>query len=291
MVDELIGLIMEKKGKKTRLFVMSDHGFGPYNFSLNINGWLANLGLLHVKGGENRLKTLVKAVVPMKVRKAVRKINTRRVTINERKEGEDIDYKKSKAYFGGASVQGIYLRVEGDEYVKIRNFIKEELLKFEDPLSGDKLIDKIFFKEEIYTGGNLSFAPDILFIAKGYSVPGTSSTDRKNLICSNENEPLGFHHQNGILIALCEDFKRGFRVKKSAIIDLAPTILYSMGIPVPSDMDGRVLKEIFEEHYLQDHPICFSQANEWMDNKEKEVYSHDDQIVIEKRLRELGYLD
>jgi len=50
-----------------------------------------------------------------------------------------------------------------------------------------------------------------------------------------------------VLMVMGPGVKKGCRVVGARIIDLAPTILYAMGIPVPSYMDGRVLKEIFEE--------------------------------------------
>ena len=291
IIDDMIASMREKMDKKTSLIIMSDHGFGPYNASFSINSWLANLGLLHLKKEDSKLKAWIKTVMPIGIRRNLRRMVTKRVPIHERQEGKDIDFRNSKAYFGGGSVQGIYLRAEGQEYIKIRETIKEGLLELKDPLTGEKLMDAVFFKEEVYQGNHLSSAPDILFIAKGYTVAGSSSTDRKNLFSSLKDTPWGFHHRNGIFIALGEDFKRGFHVEKAAIIDLAPTILYAMGIPVPSDMDGRVLKEIFDEQYLHNHPICFSQKSGEMDHKEKRVYSQDEQKVIEKRLKELGYLD
>jgi predicted AlkP superfamily phosphohydrolase/phosphomutase len=291
MVDDMIASMREKMDKKTSLFIMSDHGFGPYDLSLSINGWLANVGLLHLKRRDSKLRAWIKAVMPIGIRRSLRKMVTKRVPINERQEGEDVDFRNSKAYFGGGSVQGIYLRAEGKEYNKIRETIKEGLLEFKDPITGEKLMDAVFFKEEVYQGNYLSSAPDILFVAKGYSVAGSSSTDKKNLFSSLKDSPLGFHHRNGILIVLGEDFKRGYHLEKAAIIDLAPTILYAMGIPVPSDMDGRVLKEIFDEQYLHNHPIRLSQISGGVDHKEKKVYSQDEQMTIEKRLRGLGYLD
>ncbi|MCX5885189.1 MAG: alkaline phosphatase family protein [Proteobacteria bacterium] len=291
MVDEMIGTIIGKMDKKTSLFIMSDHGFGPHHYSLNINGWLANLGLLHTKNEGSKMRQWVKALMPVGIRRRLRKMVIKRVPIGERKEGEDIDFRSSKAYFGGASVQGIYLRVEGDEYLKIRELIKDGLLKFKDPHTGEKLVDQVFFKEEVYWGSNLSSAPDILFIAKGYSIPGSSSTYRENLISSRENSPLGFHHRNGILIASGKNFKKGYRLEEAAIIDLAPTILYRMEIPVPSDMDGKVLKEIFDDDYIHDHPVAYSQASNEIDQGAEKVYSQDEQLAVEKRLRGLGYID
>jgi predicted AlkP superfamily phosphohydrolase/phosphomutase len=291
MVDAMIASIRERMDKRTSLIIMSDHGFGPYNLSLNINGWLANLGLLNMKRGDSKLRAWIKTVIPIGIRRSLRKMAIKRLPINERQEGQDVDFRNSQAYFGGSAVQGIYLRVEGQEYNRVREAIKEGLLELNDPVTGGKLMDAVFFKEEIYQGNHLALAPDILFIAKGYSIAGSSSTDRKNLFTSLKDTPWGFHHMNGIFIALGESFKKGYRLEKSAIIDLAPTILYTMGIPVPSDMDGKVLEEIFGEQYLRNHPICFSQTGKKIDHKEKNVYSQDEQMKIEERLRGLGYLD
>jgi predicted AlkP superfamily phosphohydrolase/phosphomutase len=291
MVDDMIGLIIDRMDKETSLFIMSDHGFGPQDYSLSINGWLANLGFLYTKRKDSTLRRWIKSVLPVGIRSKMRKMITKRVPISERQEGLDVDYENSKAYFGGATVQGIYLRVEGDEYLKVRETIKNGLLEFKDPITGEKFIDKVLFKEEVYYGGDLSTSPDILFIARGYSAPGNATTERHHLILSRENSPWGFHHMNGIFIALGESFKKGYRLKNSAIIDLAPTILYTMGISVPSDMDGRVLQEIFTEDYLDNHPISFAQVSGQTEKKEEKVYSKDEQEKIEKRLRGLGYLD
>lgn len=291
MVDNMIGSIIDRMDRETSLFIMSDHGFGPQDYSLSINGWLANLGFLYTKRKDSTLRRWVKSVLPVGIRSTMRKMITKRLPISERREGLDVDYENSKAYFGGAAVQGIYLRIEGDEYHKVREIIKDGLLEFKDPITGEKFIDTVLFKEEVYYGGDLSSAPDIFFIAKGYSAPGNSTTERQHLISSRKKSSLGFHHMKGIFIALGESFKKGYRLEKSAIIDLAPTILYTMEIPVPSDMDGRVLQEIFTTNYLSDHPLSFSQVSGQTEKKEENVYSKGEQAKIEERLRGLGYLD
>lgn len=291
MVDNLIGLIIEKIDKETSLFIISDHGFGPQDYTISINGMLANLGLLYTKRKNTILRSWIKALLPLKIRRRLKKIVSKRVPISKREEGLDVDYKKSKAYFGGSSVQGIYLRVKNDEYFTIREIIKTELSKLKDPLTGKKLVETVLFKEEAYYGDYLSSAPDILFIAKDYSAPGNSSTDTHKIIIPCEKSPLGFHHMRGIFMALGKNFKKGYQVEKSSIVDLAPTILYTMGIPVPRDMDGRVLQEIFHKSYLKDHPLYFSEVSSKSGDQEEKVYSNDEQQKIEKRLKGLGYLD
>ena len=62
------------------------------------------------------------------------------------------------------------------------------------------------------------------------------------------------------------------------------------GIPVPRDMDGRILKEIFkEDSFSAKREVKFS----WPDNINKNQVSEmsrKDEIKIEERLRSLGYL-
>ena len=40
-------------------------------------------------------------------------------------------------------------------------------------------------------------------------------------------------------------------------LDVAPTLLYLLGLPVPRDMEGRVLTEILEPAFAREHPVTF----------------------------------
>ena len=52
---------------------------------------------------------------------------------------------------------------------------------------------------------------------------------------------------NGIFLTYGPNIKKGSEITNAEIIDIAPTILHIMGIPIPKDTNGKVLKEIFEE--------------------------------------------
>jgi hypothetical protein len=55
----------------------------------------------------------------------------------------------------------------------------------------------------------------------------------------------GVHQKDGVLYAYGRAFKQGFKGPPAEIYDLVPTILQSMGLPLPVPCDGRVLVELF----------------------------------------------
>lgn len=105
---------------------------------------------------------------------------------------------------------------------------------------------------------------------------------------------LSAHHYNaqpGIFIAQGKGIKKGARVSKTSIYDITPTLLYMFDFPVASDMEGRVLEEIFEESYLADHPqrsIPTYETGE--DSKEIPLSPTEMDEDVLKDIKALGYL-
>jgi hypothetical protein len=99
----------------------------------------------------------------------------------------------------------------------------------------------------------------------------------------------GTHRLEGILVAHGPGVRRGEKIEGAAITDLAPTILYQQGLPVPSDMDGRVLEGVFTEGFLESHPVrsCGGRA---APQGEGAGLSREEQESIERSLRGLGYM-
>jgi hypothetical protein len=44
---------------------------------------------------------------------------------------------------------------------------------------------------------------------------------------------------------------------EASVLDLAPTLLYLLGLPVARDMEGRVLTEVLEPAHARDNPVTF----------------------------------
>ena len=46
-------------------------------------------------------------------------------------------------------------------------------------------------------------------------------------------------------------------LRNASVFDVAPTILYLMGLPVARDMEGRVATEVLEDGFARAHPVTF----------------------------------
>ena len=62
---------------------------------------------------------------------------------------------------------------------------------------------------------------------------------------------------DGILCLLGEGIRSDTLVTGASLVDVVPTLLYGMGLPVARDLDGRVLAEVFERSFLESHPLTF----------------------------------
>jgi len=102
----------------------------------------------------------------------------------------------------------------------------------------------IWKKEEIYKGSQLDAAPDIIFLSYEYETAFSTSLLNRDIFTDRVENT---HSLNGIFLAYGPDIKQSNKMEDVSIYDLAPTILHICGLPVPGDMDGRVLKGIFKE--------------------------------------------
>ena len=104
------------------------------------------------------------------------------------------------------------------------------------------------------------------------------------------NKPNGFHRPNGIFIANGPGIRQNAVVENISLQDIAPTILYSFDTPIPCDMDGRPLIEIFSPKYVGRRPVKMSERTD-SSNRYEDIYSKRESSEIRKRLRSLGYIE
>jgi hypothetical protein len=83
---------------------------------------------------------------------------------------------------------------------------------------------------------------------------------------------------------------QGQRIEGAQIIDLAPTVLYLLGQPVPKTMDGRVLTEALDEQYVSSFPVVYTDDLPDQHGPADGSYSDEESQAVSDRLRGLGYL-
>lgn len=100
----------------------------------------------------------------------------------------------------------------------------------------------------------------------------------------------GNHHLDGILIASGGPIRAG-ATTSAGILDVAPTVLALMGLPVPRDMPGRVLEEIAVPEFWEAHPIRRIDSYERLLSRKALPVSGtvDDEEALQM-LRALGYI-
>jgi predicted AlkP superfamily phosphohydrolase/phosphomutase len=191
----------------------------------------------------------------------------------------------------------------GQEYEEVRDRIIHGLLYEKDPESGESVVDKVLKREDIYHGDNFEKAPDLVVTFKDLGhVPRPSYTvapdvvlrtiPREELEQSESSTRANARHlPNGILLMRGKDIRPGHKIDGARIIDLAPTILYTMGLPVPTDMDGKVLESAYHEGLLLEKPISRDTIELPEPAVQDMVYSPEEEEAIRQRLGDLGYLE
>lgn len=249
--------------ENANVLVCSDHGFGPTDRALYINTWLGSEGFQVIKKSAVRSMmtssglTIYKLMdiigklrlsgVALKIYRLSPRMVKEAIPLSSYEEGQT-DYDASKAF--STAYHGIYLNsnLKGAEFEKVRDAIMTKLAEVTD--NGIKVIEKLYRREEVLWGPQSDRAPDIFVVTKiGY---GMSTHLNRNVFDKLKNHGAiisGSHRLEGIIAASGPDIKKGATLASELHVwDVASTILHMHGIPIPSGMDGKVIKEMFAEN-------------------------------------------
>jgi len=71
-------------------------------------------------------------------------------------------------------------------------------------------------------------------------------------ILSGDANVSGVHTTTALFLLNGEGVPAGSQIPRSSVLDIAPTILARLGIPVPRDMEGRVIEEAFDPSSIRE---------------------------------------
>lgn len=320
-LDEIIGMLVEKVSKIEPLIILlSDHGFGEYYGMVYPNELLLEWGYLTIKNdvltdrqasetGFNKLKSKIKNSNFLFIRKTYNLLSKIKSAFAEKTAQSWMDMtrdttlenvlplelEKTRAFVALAELYGfLYLNrnhkelQSGDIEKKCNDLIDELIYKFScvvEPGSGENIFANVLRGDEVYEGSK-NIVPDIILIPKeGYGVRRTLNNSG---FISTIQGKQGTHRRTGIFIAAGRNIKPQQVQISYSIVDLAPTILATCGIPITEEMDGRILSEIF----INPPKIQVGSKSDTRDSGiDKFVYTDEDAKKIENRLKTLGYLE
>lgn len=223
-MDEMIGRVRSKLGDKDVLMLMSDHGFKLFRRGINLNTWLHQSGYLTLKEG---------------------------ATVS----GEyfrDVDWSKTRAYAVGLT--GLFLNLKGrelkgivekgEEMTTLKKEIAGRLVEMQDPDSGEVAITDVIDTEATYTGPYKPNAPDLLIgCNEGYRASWDSVIGKfgGQVFEDNVKSWGGDHCIDSRKVPGVFFCDREIDTGEPRIIDVGPTVLNLLGVPVPKYMDGKTL--------------------------------------------------
>lgn len=259
-IDKILEKVLEKTSTDTDILIMSDHGFGPHKQSFYTNSWLESEGYLFRKKNKSDFLAALQSVASKAIDKLAILNPQISAVLKQRSHkyvgsfSNQLKMEKTMAFSGQhtISIGNIYINTFPESPVqnrKDREQIKKEIAeKLRKTLNELDMKVNIYFSENIYSGEFLYLAPDILFEINDFECSAHHKFS-KSIFRNAPHIPThsGTHKRNGIFIAYGPNIKRGIEIETAKIYDIAPTILHMFGLPVPDDMDGRVLKEIFRE--------------------------------------------
>lgn len=249
--DTIIGKIIDHYNENITIVIVSDHGFGPMNIS--------KLEAERITG----IKASPREVSILKI----------------------LGFADIFEAFTVSQWSYFTLKKDNNSSIDFLDRLKDALEKIKESSTGKNIfsVKKIDYKtlqigpgyyteehRDIVIDGNIFKSNDIF----RYSV----------------SEISGDHRPEGILIASGPQLKQNYQVNGASVLDVTPTILYLMGLPIPKHISGKILKDGIDSNYLENEPVKTSDFD-------LHLFKHDTVIDginksdLKKRLRDLGYIE
>ena len=181
--------------------------------------------------------------------------------------------------------------MEPADYEKVREELADLLRAFKDPRTDRPLISEVVKREDIYSGRFLGEAPDLYFLpyVPTVGVFGDFEFSSSKLVEEVSDAISAQHRMEGIFVASGPAVKKGFEVGNMTVVDLAPLMLYLMGLPIPEAVDGELRKDLLEENGLEGRPPEYAKMKDLYDAGDRERDSTEDESIRD-RLKGLGYI-
>jgi len=300
VVDRELGALLDRleaDEEDWNIVVVSDHGFQPIEGAFYVDSWLEQNGfLVRNKGSEGRS---LKERAGLTTENALRVIETfglegivgRLPDSLVKRAGQElggggisvvdaVDWEASDAVF----LHGGLFVLDDDRREEIVEALTEDLSSFTGEDEG-RVVDELHRRENIYDGPYTEAGPDVVPISDDYKLLGFSGDET---LFDPDDDWSAAHEMDGVFIASGPDFGTDSEVTVE-LYDVAPTLLHGMGCSVPTDTDGTVRRDLFDEASgrKQSEPETRSPISPGHEG----TLTDEDRERMEKRLQQLGYAE
>lgn len=283
-VDRTLGAILAAAEPEANVFVISDHGFKAapeetvrvfWNFDL----LLERLGFLHrqeddggVLGGVDLTRSSLYTYQSpdFKQRKMIRFPQAGR---------------EKGGWVGPQERQDVRQRLE-ETLARVSFSNGEPAFRIRDPRPGEarRGADLMVVMETENATSRL------LFESEGEEGEDEPDADLLDGVITEMSRISGTHttHTSGIFLAAGPDVDAAANLEGIKIHDVAPTLLFALGLPVAENFAGRAWTELFTPKFRQSHPLRTVPAWKMDRDSTATPSAADDELIQE--LKSLGYL-
>jgi len=202
-----------------------------------------------------------------------------------RAASERVDFRRSRAYMRSRVELGVRINLAGrepggvvpaEEYDRVRNDLIDLFEGLETP-EGERVFETVAPREAVFDGPYVDEAPDLIVVPTDYD-HYLSANLRGDSLVPDPREPWN-HKREGIVAVAGDGIDPRTGVGDAHLLDVAPTVLATLGVPAGTHMEGTVLEPV-EPVGTVDYPDYDAGAS---------VETAD--RAVERRLSELGYLE
>jgi len=325
-IDGHLAKLVDDLPEDVTLIILSDHGAGPIVHTIYLDRWLAKKGWLHYKQGKeltlaDHRRRLTRKVVknsfylaqrflPVSAKGFLKRFTGAHAAVETIMEQAEIDWGRTSAWSTG-NLGNINLNIKGRdpegviEPEGVEAFVAEltaALHELRDPDTGERMVAEIMRREEIYTGPLIDRAPDLLirWVDDKYLAVKDYDGNPDGPIFGIKQkfgrhgaayalDQTGTHIIEGIVIMYGKGVRPGVRLQGAQLMDIAPTILHLLDVPIPRTMDGKPLLDAFEPA-IAEKPVVYEEDDRDISGDSVLELSEEEERAVRERLQELGYV-
>jgi len=296
-LDAHIGWLLEH-APDAHVFVLSDHGQTEESVVLRVNSVLDELGLLErrdrsphpvdpffVSRRPTRRVRVPRTFRALRSVPGLTPVVGRAKQLLRRQLGVEIglapipfDRRTSKAFMPTDAAFSVHTNGDDVDLDRIREALLAITLD-----DGRQALDGVWTPEELYGRPSDASGP-ALFLSPTEGVRPSAAL--KDPVLGRPKAPgRGCHQREGVIIAAGPNVSAS-DLGTVSIMDVSPTILWTMGCPVPDGCDGRVLFEAFEPEFAASQPFVVAEGGDLQADEARRTGSDE----VTRRLRALGYI-